>query len=69
MRKFIAYLMQDEVLKLISGYFLIGAFVGIVIALFGMIWLGLEHSDYVFPKLLGTNIIILFLAKAGWDAL
>ena len=69
MKKFIKYLMQDEVLKLISGYFLIGAFVGIVIALFGMIWLGVGHSDYVFPKLLATNIIILFLAKAGWDAL
>ena len=69
MRKFIAYLMQDEVLKLISGYFLIGAFVGIVIALFGMIWLGVGHSDYVFPKLLGTNIIILWLAKAGWNVL
>ena len=69
MRKFIDYLKGDETLKLICGYFLIGAFVGILIALFGMIWLGLEHSDFVFPKLLATNIIIFVLSRAGWNVL
>ena len=69
MRKFIDWLIQDEVLKLICGYLIIAAFVGILIALFGMIWLGLDNSDYVFPKLLVTNIIILFLARAGWNVL
>lgn len=69
MRKFIDYLKREETLKLISGYFVIGAFVGILIAIFGMIWLGIEHSNFVFPKLLATNIIILWLARVGWDVL
>ena len=69
MRKFIDYLKKDETLKLISGYFVIGSFAGILIALFGMIWFGIEHSNFVFPKLLATNIIILWLARVGWDVL
>ena len=69
MRKFIDYLKKDETLKLISGYFVIGSFAGILIALFGMIWFGIEPSNFVFPKLLATNIIILWLARVGWDVL
>ena len=69
MKKFREWLAQEEVLKLICGYFIIGAFTGILIALFGMIWLGLDHDNYVFPRLLGTNIIIMWLARAGWNVL
>ena len=69
MGKIRKWLDQNEIPKLICGYFIIGAFVGILIALFGMIWLGIDCSDYVFPKLLGSNIIILWLSKAGWEAL
>lgn len=69
MRKLFKGLSRDEVIKLICGYFIIGAFVGILIALFGMIWLGIDHSDYVFPKLLGSNIIIMWLSRVGWDVL
>ena len=67
--KFIDWLMRNEVLKAICGYLINGYFAGVVISLFGMIWLGFECSDYVFPKLLCTDIIIIILARAGWNVL
>lgn len=69
MKKLREWLAQDEVLKLICGYFIIGAFAGILIALFGMIWLGIDCSNYVFPKLLATSIITMWISRVGWDCL
>ena len=69
MGKIRTWLDQNEILKLICEYFAIGAFVGILIALVGIVWLGIDHSDYVFPKLLGSNIIILWLSRIGLDVL
>ena len=69
MKKLRNWLAKDEVLKLICGYFIIGSFAGIVVSLFGMIWMGLDYDNCVFPRLMATNIIIIILSKAGWDAL
>ena len=69
MKKLFKHLRKDELLKLICGYLIIGAFAGILISLFGMIWMGLDYDNCVFPRLMATNIIIIILSKAGWDAL
>ena len=69
MSKLREWLAQDKVLKLICGYLIIGAFAVILISLFGMIWIGLEYSNYLFPRLMFTNIIIMWLSRAGWNVL
>jgi hypothetical protein len=50
--------------ELIREYLFIGSFVVILISILGMIWMDLGYSNFLFPKLLATSIIILFLSKA-----
>ena len=57
---------MKKAVEIICGNMFLVSFVGILIAIFGMIWFNIDYKDYLYPRLLITNIIICWLSHCGW---